>query len=684
MCRTTCAVSLFPNEFISLPVGPNFDDEFVALEPREISNVVSTFDWPQAQITRVIDNEIRLLNNTGHPIFIPKHEQLCNIRPVHNVDDQLGESKPSIILKLTTTVQTPPFSSEVQIDPNKQLSPEWIPAFQNLNYKYDNVFEPTIGRYNGHSGKLKARILFGSTVPPSKKLHAPIYGKDDLQLLQDKFDQLENQKVLGRPEDYGIEVEHVSTSFLVRKGSGGHRLVTAFTALSSYTKTLPTLMPTVEDMLRTISEWSYIISTDLKDAFYQIPLAKESMKWCGTVTPFRGIRIYLVACQGLPGSSEWLEELLCLLFGDLVQKGKLAKVADDLFIGGNTIEELYETWQTVLVILIENGLKLKPPKTFIAPTHAQIVGWDWFNGRLSASSHKLLPLTKCDPPSTVTGVRSYIGAYKFFNRVVRGCASHLDILEKAIAGKQKSDKITWTDELLNKFHNSQKALASAVTITLPKRSDQITIVHDGSHSGIGSVLYLKRKEEIKLGGFFSAKLKTHQVRWFPCEVEALSIAVSVTHFAPYIRDSTHCTQILTDNRPCVQAWSKMRRGEFSTSARVATFMSALSQFNVEVQHISGSYNLPSDFLSRNPLNCESENCQLCRFITETEDSVVRGVAVKDVLSGHASVPFSNRTAWKNLQMECPDLRKVHAHLTNGTRPTAKNTKVVSWQIFDFP
>ena len=26
-------------------------------------------------------------------------------------------------------------------------------------------------------------------------------------------------------------------------------------------------------------------------------------------------------------------------------------------------------------------------------------------------------------------------------------------------------------------------------------------------------------------------------------------------------------------------------------------------------------------------------------------------------------------------MECPDLRRVHAHLTNGTRPSAKNTKV---------
>ena len=174
-------------------------------------------------------------------------------------------------------------------------------------------------------------------------------------------------------------------------------------------------MPTVDDMMRTISEWKYIITADLKDAFYQIPLAKESMKWCGTVTPFRGIRIYLVASKGLPGSSEWLEELLCLLFGDKVQEGTVAKVADDMFVGAETIEDLYKNWSDVLLILFKNGIKLKSPKTIIAPTHAQILGWDWNNGSITASSHKILPLSKCDPPSTVTALRSYIGAYKFFN-----------------------------------------------------------------------------------------------------------------------------------------------------------------------------------------------------------------------------------------------------------------------------
>ena len=148
--------------------------------------------------------------------------------------------------------------------------------------------------------------------------------------------------------------------------------------------------------------------------------------------------------------------------------------------------------------------------------------------------------------------------------------------------------MNWSDSILQSFRGSQTTLASASAITLPQRSDQLVIVHDGSQQGIGSVMYLKRKDNIRLGSYFSAKLKSHQAMWYPCEIEALSIAVSVTHFAPYIRESLNRTQILTDSRPCVQAWGKMRRGQFSTSARVATFMSALSQFNVEVQHISGS------------------------------------------------------------------------------------------------
>ena len=98
-------------------------------------------------------------------------------------------------------------------------------------------------------------------------------------------------------------------------------------------------------------------------------------------------------------------------------------------------------------------------------------------------------------------------------------------------------KIIWTDSLLSAFKTGQSDSASAVTISLPTPTDQLIIVHDGAQVGIGSVLYLLRNDKIKLGGFFSAKLKAHQSLWYPCETEALSISTSVSHFGPYIRQS---------------------------------------------------------------------------------------------------------------------------------------------------
>ena len=115
--------------------------------------------------------------------------------------------------------------------------------------------------------------------------------------------------VLARPEDVGVTVEYLNPSFLVKKPSGDFRLVTAFTEVAKYSKPQPSLMPNVDSTLRQIASWKYIIKSDLQKAFYQIPLSKESMKYCGIATPFKGIRVYTRCAMGMPGSETALEEL---------------------------------------------------------------------------------------------------------------------------------------------------------------------------------------------------------------------------------------------------------------------------------------------------------------------------------------------------------------------------------------
>lgn len=315
------------------------------------------------------------------------------------------------------------------------------------------------------------------------------------------------------------------------------------------------------------------------------------------------------------------------VLGDCIQDGYVAKLADDLYCGGQTVDELLQNWECVLKALTKCGLHLSATKTIICPQSTTILGWNRVEGKLSASKHKVSTLSSCKIPETVKGLRSFLGAYKVLGRVIPNCSDILNPLESSIGGLQSKDRIQWTEELRQHFLNAQSMLSSNKTITLPIPSDEHWIVTDGSVSqrGLGATMYAMREGKLNLAGFFSAKLRKHQVTWLPCEIEALSIAAAIKHFSPFIVKSLKQSHVLTDSKPCVEAINKLRRGEFSSSPRVTSFLSVASRYQISIQHLAGSANVPSDFASKNAPECTEPRCQICNFTTQTEDSVVRAV-----------------------------------------------------------
>ena len=231
-------------------------------------------------------------------------------------------------------------------------------------------------------------------------------------------------------------------------------------------------------------------------------------------------------------------------------------------------------------------------------------------------------------------------------------------MEDATKGLQGNQAITWSPELRESFNTAQAALKSPKIITIPRPSGQLVLTVDASpmNKGFGATLFSQRGNKHLLSGFYSFKLKIHQNNWFPCEHEALAITAAVNHFSPYIRESEHLLQVLTDSKPCPQAYQRLCSGQFSASARVSMFLSTLSSHNVTVQHILGKANASSDYSSRNPRECQDESCQICLFVNNTASSVINTITVKDVLAGSAAMPYQNTSAWKSAQHECPDLR----------------------------
>jgi hypothetical protein len=131
-------------------------------------------------------------------------------------------------------------------------------------------------------------------------------------------------------------------------------------------------MPNVESVLRAIGQWQYVIITDLLKYFYQIPLAASPMKYCGVATPYKVSvpTLYTLSrsAMGMPGSETCLEELMFRVLGDLIQEDCcVAKIADDLYIGGNTPSEVLHHRRRVLSLLKKNNLRLSASKTIICP-----------------------------------------------------------------------------------------------------------------------------------------------------------------------------------------------------------------------------------------------------------------------------------------------------------------------------
>ena len=181
--------------------------------------------------------------------------------------------------------------------------------FTSLLKEFQLVFDSCIPGYNRAAGPIEGVVNMGPVEPPQHKGHVPQYSCDQLDQLQTKFGDLETQGVFHQPKDLKVVLEHLNPSFLVKKRNDGFHMVAAFTDVGRYSKCQHSLMLDIDSTFLRIACWKYIIQlhvvSDLSQVFYQIALSlpKNSMKYCGMVTPFKGGYVYTRCAMRIPSRS---------------------------------------------------------------------------------------------------------------------------------------------------------------------------------------------------------------------------------------------------------------------------------------------------------------------------------------------------------------------------------------------
>ena len=228
------------------------DDEYY-VEPRYDNY---SDNWLTSCIVRSVGGEIVLSNNTDLPVNILKHKHICQVRAITQDMQNISNQKQSVPHTSNQILNSSgkDLYKQISLDPQNEMDRALYAKFQELHEKYSSVFDSDLPGYNGAFGPNEAVVNMGLILPPQRKGRLPLYKKDDLDMFQSKFDELESLGVLANPEEAGVHVKYLNPSFLVKKSRGGHRLVTSFGDVGRYAKSQPALMPNMENTLYEIGQ----------------------------------------------------------------------------------------------------------------------------------------------------------------------------------------------------------------------------------------------------------------------------------------------------------------------------------------------------------------------------------------------------------------------------------------------
>ena len=172
----------------------------------------------------------------------------------------------------------------------------------------------------------------------------------------------------------------------------------------------------------------------------------------------------------------------------------------------------------------------------------------------------------------------------------------------------------------------------------------------------------------------------------------------IQHNRHFLRENKKQSRLFTDNLPVSQAWRKMKTGVWSKSSKVATLLTTLSVYNLEILHVPGVKQKYGDYNSRNPLSCDFPKCQICRyafrhveldvpnmFITNVSSTMpklpskvkseleVKHVTADQIERGEIKIPFTEKSAWLKVQKSDKLHRELVRLIKNGQIPEKKKT-----------
>jgi hypothetical protein len=479
-----------------------------------------------------------------------------------------------------------------------------------IKNKFTEVFAPGWGDFKGECITLKLKEIAKPKFLPVRQI--PFALKDKVKN--------EIKRLLDNKRIEAVKYSEWGTPVVpIMKPDGSVRLCGDYkVTLNPYLETDHYPLPHIESIFQTLKGGEYYCELDLKEAYLQAPLDSTSQMLTVINTEF-GIYKYLYLPYGVSTGPGSFQRLMSMKLSHIPNT---IVFIDNIYMCGQNLSDMNKTLESVLTVLKESGLKIKPEKCKFFRKSIEVFGYNINKDGINIVKENIQPILELSPPENMTMLRSFLGKINYYSRFLKDMATDIAPLYDCV----KKDKFKWTDECQHCFNLIKKKLSTAQGVSHYDPSLPIILSCDASAEGISAILSNRGGDNvIKPIAFASKKLNDREKRYSTLDKEAMAIVFGITKFYNFLYGRQF--ELETDNAALVRILGPSKGIPRMAAKRLQHYAIFLSAFTYKIRHIPTCKN-PADYLSRMPFDdkkCENleEKFKVCvNYIDNSDPEIV--------------------------------------------------------------
>ena len=366
----------------------------------------------------------------------------------------------------------------------------------------------------------------------------------------------------------------------------GWRICIDYRKLNTATRKDHFPLPFIDQMLDMLAGHHHFCFLDGYSGYNQIPIAPEDQEKTTFTCPY-GTFSFRRMPFGLCNAPATFHRCMMSMFSDLVEE-VMEIFMDDFTVYGSSFEQCLNSLETVLQRCKDKQLALNWEKCHFMVTEGIVLGHKISATGLEVDQSKISIIKTLALPTTVKGIRSFLGHAGFYRRFIKDFSKIAMPLCRLL---EKDKRFNFDDSCKAAFEVIKIILVQAPIMAALEWDQGFEVMCDASDFAMGAVLG-QRKEKIFRAIYYASRtFNEEQENYSTTEKEMLAIVFACEKFRPYILGS-HVI-VHTDHAAIKYLMSKKKAKQ-----RLIRWVLLLQEFDLEIKDKKGCDNVIADHLSR--------------------------------------------------------------------------------------